>query len=66
MNALFLSVYCYFKSMFNEEEGQDLIEYALIIVVFVLVAIVGLSALGPLVQEMWGKIAGFLGGGAGG
>jgi Flp pilus assembly pilin Flp len=61
MNA-FMSMYLYFKAMFNEEEGQDLIEYALIIVVFVLVAVVGLSALGPLVSGMWGQIGGLLGG----
>jgi Flp pilus assembly pilin Flp len=63
MNALFLSVYCYFKSMFNDEEGQDLIEYALIIAVFVIVAIIGLQLLGPEVTAIWTKIAGFLKGG---
>ena len=63
MNALFLSVYCYFKSMFNDEEGQDLIEYALIIAVFVIVAIIGLQLLGPEVTAIWTKIAGFLQGG---
>ena len=66
MNALFLSVYCYFKSMFNEEEGQDLIEYALIIAVFVIVAIIGLQLLGPQVTAIWTRIAGFLQAGAGG
>ena len=30
----------------NDEEGQDLIEYSLIIVVIVLAAIVGMAALG--------------------
>ncbi|MFN8470431.1 MAG: Flp family type IVb pilin [Caldilineaceae bacterium] len=64
MNALFLSVYCYFKSMFNEEEGQDLIEYALIIAVFVIVAILGLQLLGPQVTAIWTRIAGFLSAGA--
>ncbi len=60
MNALFLSVYCYFKSMINDEEGQDLIEYALIIAVFVIVAIIGLQLLGPEVTKIWTRIAGFL------
>jgi Flp pilus assembly pilin Flp len=62
MNTLLLSVYAMFKNMFGEEEGQDLIEYALIIVVFVIVAVVGLNALGPLVSAMWADVAGFLGG----
>jgi Flp pilus assembly pilin Flp len=64
MNALLLSVYCYFKSMFNDEEGQDLIEYALIIAVFVIVAILGLQLLGPQVTAIWEKIGGFLAKGA--
>jgi Flp pilus assembly pilin Flp len=62
MNTLLMSVYAMMKSMFGEEEGQDLIEYALIIVVFVLVAIVGLNLLGPLVSQMWTDIATELGG----
>jgi Flp pilus assembly pilin Flp len=33
-----------------------LIEYALIIAVFVVVAVIGLSALGPQVQALWGAI----------
>ena len=63
MNALFLSVYCYFKSMFSEEEGQDLIEYALIIAVFVIVAILGLQLLGPQVTAIWDPHCRFPGGG---
>ncbi len=62
MNTLLMSVFMMVKSWFAEEEGQDLIEYALIIAVFVLVAVVGLSALGPLVQGMWSDIGAQLGG----
>ena len=62
MNTLLMSVFMMVKSWFAEEEGQDLIEYALIIAVFVLVAVVGLSALGPLVQCMWSDIGSQLGG----
>jgi pilus assembly protein Flp/PilA len=62
MNTLLMSVFMIVKSWFAEEEGQDLIEYALIIAVFVLVAVVGLSALGPLVQGMWSDIGTQLGG----
>ncbi len=40
MNAL-LSLYVYVKSMFEVEEGQDLIEYALIIGLVVIAAVVG-------------------------
>ena len=56
MNTLLMSVYLLFKSMFGEEEGQDLIEYALIIVVFVIVAFAGLALLGPIVNNIWANI----------
>ena len=57
MNTLLMSVYLLFKNMFGEEEGQDLIEYALIIVVFVIVAFAGLAALGPVVNQIWSQIS---------
>jgi Flp pilus assembly pilin Flp len=41
-----------------------LIEYALIIAVFVIVAIIGLQLLGPQVTAIWERIAGFLAAGA--
>ena len=44
MNAL-LSLYVYVKSMFECEEGQDLIEYALIIGLIVIAAVAGLTLL---------------------
>jgi Flp pilus assembly pilin Flp len=53
--------YCYIKNLFASEEGQDLIEYALIIAVFVVVAVIGLSALGPAVQNLWKSIGAQLG-----
>jgi Flp pilus assembly pilin Flp len=64
MDALMFA-YCYIKNLFNKEEGQDLIEYALIIAVFVIVAIIGLQLLGPEVTKIWTKISGFLQAGAG-
>jgi Flp pilus assembly pilin Flp len=63
MDAL-LFAYCYIKNLFKSEEGQDLIEYALIIAVFVIVAILGLELLGPQVTAIWTRIAGFLSKGA--
>lgn len=65
MNAL-LSVYCYFKSLFASEEGQDLIEYALIIALIVIAAIVGMSALGGQISDMWTAIQEQLGSSGGG
>jgi Flp pilus assembly pilin Flp len=65
MDALMFA-YCYIKNLFKSEEGQDLIEYALIIAVFVIVAVIGLSALGPQVQKLWEAIGAQLGVQAGG
>ena len=55
MNAL-LSLYVYVKSWFEVEEGQDLIEYALIVALVVLVAVGGISALGLRIDGIWDAI----------
>jgi pilus assembly protein Flp/PilA len=56
MNAL-LSVYCYFKSLFSAEEGQDLIEYALIVGLLALAAVVAMTALGGSISDMWTAVS---------
>lgn len=61
MNAL-LSLYVYVKSMFEVEEGQDLIEYALIIALVVVVAVVALGAMGDQINATWENITDTLGG----
>jgi Flp pilus assembly pilin Flp len=40
----------------NGEEGQDLIEYALIVVVLVSVAVVGMAAVGGGIADLWESI----------
>jgi Flp pilus assembly pilin Flp len=55
MNAL-LSLYVYVKSMFEVEEGQDLIEYALIIGLVVLLVIGALTLLGPTIAAQFNAI----------
>lgn len=50
------------KSLLAQEEGQDLIEYSLIIVVIVIAAIVGMETVGARVAEIWGEIVTALGG----
>ena len=40
----------------NEESGQGMVEYALIIALVALVAIVGLALLGPKVKNMFTNI----------
>ncbi len=41
------------NALLRREEGQDLIEYALIIVLLVVAAVVGLSALGDQISGLW-------------
>ena len=61
MNAL-LSLYVYVKSMFEVEEGQDLIEYALIIGLVVIAAVAALTAMSGGVQGFFADVNAALGG----
>lgn len=57
-----MTLYLWFKNLLDSEEGQDLIEYALILVLVVIVAVVGLNAIGPIVANIWGDVVTALGG----
>ena len=60
MNAL-LSMYVYVKTWFEVEEGQDLIEYALIIGLIVIAAVAGLTVLSDEIQALMDGVGGALG-----
>lgn len=49
--------YLILKSYMEQEEGQDLIEYALIAGLLALAAVVALGALGGSIQSMWDALA---------
>ena len=49
-------VYLWLKNWLEREEGQDLIEYSLIIVLIVIVGIAGMSLVGPQIAKAWGVI----------
>lgn len=53
--------YLYVKNWIDEQEGQDLIEYALIVALLVIVAIVGLTAVGGGIANTWNTIKDSLG-----
>ncbi len=55
------SLYMYIKNWIKAQEGQDLIEYALIIVLLVVVAVIGLGLLGTEINNLWGEIQTWLG-----
>lgn len=50
---MFTYYYLILKSYMEREEGQDLIEYALIAGLLALAAVVALMALGGSIQSMW-------------
>jgi len=53
-------LYLYLKNLLHSEEGQDLIEYALIIVLVVIAAVVGARALGTTINGVWATITTWL------
>jgi len=52
------------KSFARNEEGQDLLEYALLVALIALVAIAAVAAAGQSVQKIFSNIATALGGAA--
>jgi pilus assembly protein Flp/PilA len=52
------------KSFSRQEEGQDLLEYALLVALIALIAIGAVTAAGGAVSGIFSNIAGQLGGGA--
>ena len=45
------------KRLWSEEEGQDLIEYALLVALLALAATVGIKALGTAINTEFGKMS---------
>lgn len=45
------------KRLWNDEEGQGMVEYGLIIALIAIVAIVGLNALGPKIRDMFTNVS---------
>ena len=55
-----MSMLNYVKSFARNEEGQDLLEYALLVALIALVAIVAVAAAGTSVSNIFQRIAGQL------
>ena len=47
----------YVKSFVRQDEGQDLLEYALLVALIALVAVVAVTAAGTSVSQIFQKIA---------
>ena len=57
MNSLFLQPYAKFQGLKNGEEGQDLVEYALLVSLIALVCISGVSHVATAVNTVFTNIS---------
>jgi Flp pilus assembly pilin Flp len=52
-----LYAYLWLKTWLNQEEGQDLIEYVLIVGLVAIVAIAGITLAGNSIDAIWTAVA---------
>ena len=57
MNNLFLSMYVKLQNLMNREEGQDLVEYALLVCLIALAAITGVNKVATAVTSVFSNIS---------
>jgi pilus assembly protein Flp/PilA len=61
MNNLFLTLYVKLQTLVTREEGQDLVEYALLVALIALAAIVGVKNVATAVNSVFTNISNSLG-----
>jgi len=57
MNSLFLSMLVKMQNLMNREEGQDLIEYALVAALIAVAAIAGMKQIASAVNTLFSNIS---------
>ncbi|MGP8252650.1 MAG: Flp family type IVb pilin [Terracidiphilus sp.] len=57
MDALFLKTMAVAQSLMNREEGQDLVEYALLVALIALVAVAGVNQVASAVNTVFSSIS---------
>ena len=57
MNNLFLKIYVKVQDLMNNEEGQDLVEYALLVCLISLAAITGVNKVASAVTTVFSNIS---------
>jgi pilus assembly protein Flp/PilA len=57
MNSLFLKLYAKTQDLMNREEGQDLVEYALLIALVALVCVSGVSSVATAINSVFSTIS---------
>jgi pilus assembly protein Flp/PilA len=60
MNYLFLNLYLKLQDLAHREEGQDLVEYALLVCLIALAAITGVSKIAGAITTVFSEISGSL------
>ncbi|MGD1106646.1 MAG: Flp family type IVb pilin [Terracidiphilus sp.] len=60
MNNLFLALYVKLQNLMAREEGQDLVEYALLVCLIALAAITGVKNVATAVNTVFSNISGSL------
>jgi pilus assembly protein Flp/PilA len=61
MNQLYLSLYLKLQNLMNREEGQDLVEYALLVSLIALAVIAGVGHVATAVNTVFTNISNSLG-----
>jgi pilus assembly protein Flp/PilA len=57
MNNLFLALYVKMQNLTNREDGQDLVEYALLVCLIALAAITGVNKVATAVTTVFSNIS---------
>lgn len=57
MNNLFLALYVKMQNLINREDGQDLVEYALLVCLIALAAITGVNKVATAVTTVFTNIS---------
>lgn len=57
MNGLFLKMYVKFEELTNREDGQDLVEYALLLTLISLALITGVQSITNAVTSVFNNIS---------
>ncbi len=57
MNQLLISLYVRFQILLNREDGQDLVEYALLVALIALAAVSGTKQVASAVNSIFSKVS---------
>jgi pilus assembly protein Flp/PilA len=57
VNKLFLGLYVRYQILLNSEDGQDLVEYALLVALIALAAVTGVKEVASAVNTSFSKVS---------